>query len=88
MYGLCAKGMVFLAFPVKQFMQQDPKDIHPFSDPDKRPESDRTSDSYLGNNPGLKDEKAVKQKDLLNEDPLEEKEAIERTSEDRLDEAE
>ena len=63
-------------------------DKNPFSDPNKRPESDRTSDSYLGNNPGLKDEKHVKKEDLLNEDPLEEKEAIERTSDDRLDEAE
>ena len=39
-------------------------------------------------NPGLKDEKASNKKDLLNEDPMEEKNAIERTSEDRLDEAE
>lgn len=71
-------------------MQQDQKNIHPFSNPDNRPESDRTSDSYLGNNPGLKDEKAVQKgnKDLMNEDPLEEKEAIERTSDDRLDAAE
>ena len=54
----------------------------------KVPESNRTSDTYPAKNPGLKDEKASNKKDLLNEDPMEEKEAIEKTSEDRLDEAE
>ena len=56
--------------------------------PDKLPEQDRTSDSYL-RNPGLKDEKQDNtNNDLLNEDPLEEKRAIEETSEDRLNSAE
>ena len=52
-------------------------------DKNKQPELDRLP------NPGLKDEKAANKKsDLLNEDPTEEKEAIEKTSEDRLDGAE
>jgi hypothetical protein len=57
-------------------------------DPDKLPESDRTDDSYL-KNPGLKDQDKVSRndepnKEFLNEDPMEEKRAIEDTSEDRL----
>ena len=62
-----------------------------FGDPDKLPESDRTDDSYL-KNPGLKDDKVSRKdepnKEFLNEDPLEEKRAIEDASEDRLSEAE
>ncbi|HYF31315.1 MAG TPA: hypothetical protein VD993_09365 [Chitinophagaceae bacterium] len=71
-------------------MEEQPKKIN-LGDPDKLPEEDRTSDSYL-RNPGLKDEevnrKSGDDKGLLNEDPLEEKRAIEDTSEDRLSEAE
>lgn len=43
-------------------------------------------------NPGLKDDKVTTKddpkKDFLNEDPMEEKRAIEETSKDRLSEAE
>src|SRR5690348_2539278 len=53
--------------------------LNDMDDKNKLPERPST-------NPGLKDEKVSK--DLLNEDPKEEKKAIERTSEDRLDEAE
>jgi hypothetical protein len=74
-------------------MEDNSKKIN-LGDPDKLPEADRTSDSYIRENPGLK-EKDVQagrnkepNKDLLNEDPLEEKRAIEETSEDRLDSAE
>jgi hypothetical protein len=60
-------------------------------DPNKLPESDRTDDAYL-KNPGLKDDKVSRRDErsegLLNEDPMEEKRAIEETSEDRLSEAE
>jgi hypothetical protein len=88
------KGMVFSDFRQTLNMEdKSNKKVNLFGDPDKLPEESRTSDSYLDHNPGLKDEKVIKQrgglKDLLNEnDPLEEKKAIERTSEDRLDEAE
>jgi len=66
-------------------MEDNQKRIN-LGDPDKLPEADRTSDSYL-RNPGLKDEKTTNKDDLLNEDPMEEKRAIEETSEDRLSEA-
>lgn len=71
-------------------MEENPKKIN-LGNPDKLPPEDRTSDSYL-RNPGLKDEKASRREDddkgLFNEDPLEEKRAIEETSEDRLEGAE
>ena len=79
---------------INDYMEENQKKVNLFGDPDKEvPPADRTSDAYPDHNPGLKDEKAVKNKgglkDLLNEnDPLEEKKAIEKTSEDRLDEAE
>lgn len=70
-------------------MEEDPKKIN-LGDPGKLPEQDRTDDSYL-RNPGLKDDKANTRSDdkgLFNEDPMEEKRAIEEASEDRLSEAE
>ncbi len=69
-------------------MEDNSKRVN-LGDPDKLPEADRTDDSYL-RNPGLKDEQAGKKsgKDLLNEDPMEEKRDIEETSEDRLSSAE
>jgi hypothetical protein len=71
-------------------MEDNSKRIN-LGDPDKLPEADRTDDSYL-TNPGLKDDKVNKKDDpkkgFFNEDPMEEKRAIEDTSEDRLSEAE
>lgn len=71
-------------------MEDNSKGIN-LGDPDKLPESDRTDDSYL-KNPGLKDDKVSRKegsnKEFLNEDPMEEKRAIEDASEDRLSEAE
>jgi len=70
--AIACKGMVFSALPNKITVMEENK---------KAPETSAP-------NPGLKDEKVSNKKDLLNEDPMEEKKAIERTSEDRLDEAE
>lgn len=73
-------------------MDDNPKKIN-LGDPDNLPEQDRTSDSYL-TNPGLKDEQVRRDEEadnknsLWNEDPMEEKRAIEDTSEDRLSSAE
>ncbi|HYE54723.1 MAG TPA: hypothetical protein VD996_07770 [Chitinophagaceae bacterium] len=56
-----------------------------------RQDADRSRDEVLRQNPGLKEqeEKRANKKNegLFNEDPLEEKRAIEETSEDRLNEA-
>lgn len=70
-------------------MAENPKKIN-LGNPDKLPESDRTSDSYL-KNPGLKGDQEDRDKKtggLFNEDPMEEKRAIEEESEDRLNAAE
>ncbi|MGB8191471.1 MAG: hypothetical protein WCF67_06105 [Chitinophagaceae bacterium] len=63
-------------------------------DSDKVSERD-SANNPNSDNPGLKDEERVKHqqaidrnKDLWNEDPIQEKQAIEQTSEDRLSEAE
>ena len=56
-----------------------------------RQDADRSRDEVLRQNPGLKEqeEKRANKKNegLFNENPLEEKRAIEETSEDRLNEA-
>ena len=64
-------------------MDDNSKRINP-SDSDKLKESDRADDSNLMN-PGLKHDHVNSKED---QHPLEEKRAVEETSEDRLSEAE
>jgi hypothetical protein len=83
----CQRGMVFSASRIKASCMEDNQKRINLGDPDKLPEQDRTSDSYL-RNPGLKEENTSNKEGLMNEDPMEERDAIEETSEDRLSEAE